>query len=636
MTMNIFFENDKISLDSKTTAEVLAQSVRPHYDFVGVLINGIPCDFSQELQDGDEIKFLTFEDPEGCDIFRHSSAHVLAQAVLRLYPEAKPTIGPAIDQGFYYDFADLTINEEDLLTIEKIANDIIKENLHIKKNVFLNKEQAFSHFSNNDFKQQIIADLPEESSITLYSQGEFSDLCRGPHLKQTGQIKAFKILKTSGAYWRGNPKNPMLTRIYGISFPSKKELDDYLARIEEAKQRDHKILGPKLHLFSHQECAPGMIFLHPRGMVMWNALIGFWKKLHLKDGYVEILTPQLMSRELWEISGHWENYKQNMYTLEIDEKDYALKPMNCPGCMLYYKTQTRSYRDFPLKIAEIGHVHRQEASGALSGLMRVRSFHQDDAHLFIFQEQIETETLRILDLVNTLYGTFGLTYHLELSTKPDQDTIGDPEFWEQATISLEQALIACGEPFKISKGEGAFYGPKIDLHVKDALERTWQCGTIQLDMFLPERFQLEYTASDGSKKVPVMLHRALFGSIERFLGILIEHFKGKFPLWISPEQIRILTVADRHEPFAQDLYRKLLSAGFVASVDSSAESVGKKIRNAQNMQVNYMLTVGDKEMDQQFVTVRVRDTGDVKSMSFDAFLKAILEEKESLSLTPFL
>ncbi|EPP31013.1 threonine--tRNA ligase [Chlamydia psittaci C1/97] len=520
--------------------------------------------------------------------------------------------------------------------IENMMGQISEAKFAVQKKTFNNKQEALNEFANNPFKVELIQELPEGESITAYSQGEFMDLCRGPHLPSTAPVKAFKLLRTSAAYWRGDPQRESLVRIYGVAFPTTKELKEHLHQLEEAKQRDHRVLGTKLDLFSQQECSAGMPFFHPRGMIIWDALIGYWKRLHQLAGYKEIQTPQLMNRSLWEVSGHWSNYRENMYTLKIDDEDYAIKPMNCPGCMLYYKTRLHSYKQFPLRIAEIGHVHRYEVSGALSGLMRVRAFHQDDAHVFLTPEQVEEETLNILHLVSELYSTFGLEYHLELSTRPEKATIGSDELWELATAALERALINSNTPFIINPGDGAFYGPKIDIHVKDAIQRTWQCGTIQLDMFLPERFELEYTNAQGEKSTPVMLHRALFGSIERFLGILIEHFKGRFPLWLSPEHIRLITVADRHQPRAQKLATAWQKLGLIVTVDDSNESVSKKIRNAQNMQVNYMVTLGDREIEQNTLAIRTRDNRVLNDMTEDKFINTILEEKNSLSLTPLL
>lgn len=633
VTIQVKYKDKFIELPEKSTAEDLAKKVSQTApdQALAACINGATVDLSHPLQDGDEVVLWSFADPVGKEIYWHSSAHILAQAVLRLYPGAKLTIGPPIENGFYYDFANLHISDEDFEKIEKEMESIIKENYKTEREVLPSKEAALKAFADNKYKVELIEGF-EDSLLTAYRQGEFYDLCRGPHIPYLGKVKAVKILKTSGAYWRGDSSREMLTRIYAITYPDKKMLREYLQRLEEAKKRDHKVLGPKLGLFSHREEAPGMAFIHPKGMLVWTALLEYWRKVHERAGYLEIKTPVLMGQELWERSGHWQNYRQNMYTSEIEERTFAIKPMNCPGCMLYYKTDMHSYREFPLRIAEIGHVHRHEASGAISGLMRVRSFHQDDAHIFMEPHQIEEEILNVLHLVDEIYTTFGLEYHLELSTRPEEGTIGTDEQWEHATSSLQRALERSGKEFKISPGEGAFYGPKIDLHIRDALGRTWQCGTIQLDMALPERFDLEYVDSEGSRKRPVMIHRALYGSIERFFGILIEHFAGKFPLWMSPRQVRIIPVADRHLEYGFALSKQLVAAGFHCAVDDSHESVSKKIRLAQIEQVNYMLTIGDKEVEHQTIALRTRDNVVHGEMSFDAFLEKIKEEKETRAL----
>ncbi|MGR3912485.1 MAG: threonine--tRNA ligase [Candidatus Rhabdochlamydia sp.] len=598
---------------------------------LAVKINGTLLDIDTAVQLGDDLELIAFESPLGKEIFWHTSAHVLAQAVLRLWPEAKPTIGPAIENGFYYDFANLSITDADFETIEKEVNTILNENHSPKRYLFQDKEEAKTRFQHNPFKLELI-DGFEEGPITAYEQGEFFDLCRGPHIARIGKIKAFKILKTSGAYWRGDATKPMLTRIYGISFPHRQLLKEYLYLLEEAKKRDHKVLGPKLGLFSLKEEAPGIPFIYPKGMIIWNRLVDFLRDLMLGSGYDEIKTPQLMNQELWERSGHWAHYRQNMYAFEIEEKAFALKPMNCPGCMLYFGSHTRSYRDLPMRIAEFGHVHRHEFSGALSGLFRVRGFHQDDAHLFMKPSDIKFEISGILQLIETIYSTFGLDYRLELSTRP-KDSIGTDEDWETATCGLKEALEDWGQPFRINEGDGAFYGPKIDIHIKDALGRSWQCGTVQLDMALPEKFDLTYVDKDGLAKRPVMLHRAIFGSVERFFGILIEHFVGKFPLWISPLPIRIMTVADRHLDAALSMQKKITESGFICDIDDSSESMNKKVRNAQLLQINYMITIGDKEMENKTLSLRTRDNVLHGEMSLDLFLKQIHEEKLSKSLT---
>lgn len=623
--MEVYLNGAKIEVDAGTTALKLAQEKKltePHLA-VGVLINEEAKDPSIELQAGDNLEFLSFDDPRGKHIFWHTSAHILAQAVVRLYPQAKPTIGPAIEEGFYYDFADLKISEEDFPKIEKEMKKIIKENFKPARQVLPSKKEAVSRFKDNRYKKELIENLPDEGVISAYTQGEFSDLCRGPHLSHLGKVKAIRLLKTSGAYWRADSSNAMLTRLYGISFPTQDEMKAYLFRIEEAKRRDHRILGQKLDLFSFKEEAPGIPFIHPSGMVFWNKLIEFWRDLHNKAGYKEIKTPSMMSQELWEVSGHWAHYSEHMYVTEVEERKFAIKPMNCPGCMLFYKSHLHSYREFPLRISEIGHVHRHEFSGALSGLFRVRSFHQDDAHIFMMQEQIKDEILAVFAITDALYSAFDLKYRIELSTRPDEGSIGSDEDWEKTTASLKAALDNSGIPYKIKPGDGAFYGPKIDFHIQDALGRSWQCGTIQLDMSLPERFDLEYTADNGERKRPIMIHRALFGSIERFMGILIEHYAGRFPLWLSPKPVRILTVADRHIEYAQVVKKHIEQAGFLCEIDDSAETIGKKVRLAQMSQVNYMLTLGDKECEGHTLAVRTRTGGVFNEEKLDTFLEKI-------------
>lgn len=599
----------------------------PHQS-LAVEVNGTIVDLATEYNEGDDVRLIHFDSKEGKEVFWHSTAHILAQAVLRLYPDAQPTIGPPIENGFYYDFANLEISEEDLPKIEKEMQKIAKENHKPERTVFEDKDAALKAFAHNKYKTELIKEF--EGTITAYKQGEFFDLCRGPHLPALGKVKALKLLKTSGAYWRGNKDNEMLTRIYGISFPEKTQLKDYLRMLEEAKKRDHRVLGQKLDLFSFHEEAPGMPFIHPHGMLMWNALIDYWREIHTKYDYTEIKTPQMMSQTLWETSGHWEHYRENMFTSEIEEKLYAIKPMNCPGCMMYYNSKKHSYRELPLRVAELGHVHRYEPSGAINGLFRVRSFHQDDAHIFLRLQDIKSEILGVLKLVKELYHTFGLEYYFELSTRPDK-SIGSDEQWEESTRGLQDALDAWGHPYTINEGDGAFYGPKIDLHIRDAIGRSWQCGTIQLDFSLPEKFKLQYTSQTGEAETPVIIHRAIFGSVERFFGILIEHYAGKFPLWLSPRQVRVMTVADRHAPFAEEVAQKLEREGFHVEVDDSSESVGKKVRNAQLQQVNYMLTIGDQESENKTVSVRTRDNVVHGETALDALIAKLKEERATKS-----
>ncbi len=624
-----------IELPEGSTAKDLADklNLKGPSEALGVSINGKTMDLSTQLKEGDQVILWNFEDPQGKEIFWHTSAHVLAQAILRLFPHAQPTIGPPIENGFYYDFANLTISDADFERIEKEMQSIVAENYISKKENFKSKEEALHAFAHNPYKRELIEGFGEDSPLTAYRQGEFFDLCRGPHLFNLGKIKAIKVLKTAGAYWRGDAKNEMLTRIYAITYPDRKQLKDFLQHLEEAKKRDHKVLGPKLDLFSLKEEAPGMPFIHPKGLIVWHQLVTYIRELLNRSGYIEIKTPAMMTKELWEISGHWSNYRQNMFISQVEDREFAIKPMNCPGCMLYYKSYTHSYRHLPLRIAEIGHVHRYEPSGSLSGLFRVRSFHQDDAHIFMKPSDIQTEIASILALADEIYTTFGLTYRLELSTRPDKNTIGTDEEWAIATAGLKGALDQMKQEYRINEGDGAFYGPKIDFHIRDAINRTWQCGTIQLDMALPEKFELEYTAPDGTRQRPVMIHRALFGSIERFLGILIEHYSGKFPLWLSPLQVRLIIVADRHQPYAEQIQKRLKIAGFHVDIDHSHESVSKKIRNAQLEQVNYILTVGDQEIEHHTINLRTRDNIVHGEIQLDEFMQKIEEERRMRSLT---
>jgi len=623
-----------VELPEGSSGKELAAELKqngPH-QALALLKNGHLVDLETPLNEGDEVHLLSFEEELGKEVYWHTSAHVLAQAVLRLFPDAKPTIGPPIENGFYYDFADLQISEEDLVKIEDEMKKIAKENHTSKREDFASKEEALAAFKENPYKEMLIQDIPDGEALSGYRQGEFFDLCRGPHLPNLGKIKALKVLKTSGAYWRGDAKNEMLTRIYAITFPDRKELKEYLTLLEEAKKRDHKILGPKLGIFSLREEAPGMPFIHHKGMTIWNKLVDFLRTLLDKSHYEEIKTPTMMSQELWERSGHWFHYRENMFTSEIEERAFAIKPMNCPGCMLYYKSHLHSYRDLPLRISEIGNVHRYEPSGALSGLLRCRSFHQDDAHIFMKPTDIKSEILGVLQFAE-LYQAFGLEYRLELSTRPEKATIGSDEEWENATNGLREALIEWGKPFKINEGDGAFYGPKIDFHIRDCLGRTWQCGTVQLDMSLPERFDLEYIDSNGDRVRPVMIHRAIFGSIERFFGILIEHFAGRFPLWLSPHHVRLIAVADRHESYCRELMEAIKAEGFIVDIDLTHDSVSKKVRNAQMEQINYMITVGDKEVDTKTVSARSREGKQEQGLQIEAFLEKIKKERDNRSLT---
>ncbi|MFR2825022.1 MAG: threonine--tRNA ligase [Enterocloster bolteae] len=555
---------------------------------------------------------------------RHTASHVLAQAVKRLYPDAKLAIGPAIDDGFYYDFdREGGFTPEDLEKLEAEMVKIVKENLPVKPFVLPRAEAVrFMEEKGEPYKVELIEDLPEEETISFYQQGEFVDLCAGPHIMYTKGVKAFKLTSIAGAYWRGSEKNKMLTRIYGTAFANKTDLESYLTMMEEAKKRDHRKLGKELGLFMFAEEGPGFPFFLPKGMTLKNTLIDYWREIHYRDGYQEVSTPIILSRKLWENSGHWDHYKDNMYTTVIDEEDYAVKPMNCPGGMLVYKNQPHSYRDLPLKVGELGLVHRHEKSGQLHGLMRVRCFTQDDAHIFMRDDQIEDQIKGVTKLINEVYTQFGFEYFVELSTRPE-DSMGSDEDWEMATNGLRKALEDMGLDYIVNEGDGAFYGPKIDFHLRDSLGRTWQCGTIQLDFQMPQRFDLEYTAEDGSKKRPIMIHRVCFGSIERFIGILIEHFAGKFPVWLAPVQVKVIPVSEKSMDYATGVYEKLKAAGIRTELDHKDEKVGYKIRQAQLEKVPYMLVLGEKEAAEGAITVRSRDKGDLGAAGLDAFIEDI-------------
>ena len=563
---------------------------------------------------------------------RHTASHVLAQAVKRLYPDTKLAIGPAIDDGFYYDFdREGGFTPEDLEKLEAEMTRIVKENLPVKPFVLPRAEAIkFMEEKGEPYKVELIEDLPEEETISFYQQGEFVDLCAGPHIMYTKGVKAFKLTSIAGAYWRGSEKNKMLTRIYGTAFANKTDLESYLTMMEEAKKRDHRKLGKELGLFMFAEEGPGFPFFLPKGMTLKNTLIDYWREIHYRDGYQEVSTPIILSRKLWENSGHWDHYKDNMYTTVIDEEDYAVKPMNCPGGMLVYKNQPHSYRDLPLKVGELGLVHRHEKSGQLHGLMRVRCFTQDDAHIFMRDDQIEDQIKGVTKLINEVYTQFGFEYFVELSTRPE-DSMGSDEDWEMATNGLRKALEDMGLDYIVNEGDGAFYGPKIDFHLRDSLGRTWQCGTIQLDFQMPQRFDLEYTAEDGSKKRPIMIHRVCFGSIERFIGILIEHFAGKFPVWLAPVQVKVIPVSEKSMDYATGVYEKLKASGIRTELDHKDEKVGYKIRQAQLEKVPYMLVLGEKEAAEGAITVRSRDKGDLGAAGLDAFIediKKMIETKE--------
>ena len=593
-------------------------------------VNGELTDLREELVDGSEVAFLTFEEDGGKHTLRHTASHVMAQAVKRLWPEAKLAIGPAIDKGFYYDIdMEHTLTPEDLTKIEKEMSRIVKENLPITKSV-MSRQEAIEFFKskNEDYKVELIEDLPEDAVISCYAQGDFVDLCAGPHVASTGKVKAFKLQSIAGAYWRGDEKNKMLQRIYGTAFEKKEELDAYLHMLEEAAKRDHRKLGKELGLFVIKEEGPGFPFFLPKGMALRNELENFWREVHHDFEYDEIRTPIILNKQLWETSGHWDHYRENMYTTIIDDEEYAIKPMNCPGGILVYQNEMHSYRDLPLRYAELGLVHRHELSGALHGLFRVRAFTQDDAHVFMLPQQMQSELMKVIELFDRIYSQFGLKYHVELSTKPD-NAMGDDAIWEAATEALRNAIEAKGIDYVINPGDGAFYGPKLDYHIEDSLGRTWQCGTIQLDMNLPERFNVEYIGEDGQKHRTIMIHRACFGSMERFIGILTEHYAGAFPTWMAPVQVKVLPISEKHVEYANQLAKQMRHDYVRVEVDDRNEKIGYKIRQAQMEKVPYMLVVGDKEMEDNSVNVRKHGGDELGTVPFDEFFNSIkIEIKE--------
>ncbi|MBS6735136.1 MAG: threonine--tRNA ligase [Clostridiales bacterium] len=590
-------------------------------------IDGEVVDLRTSVDRDCQLSILTFADEKGKGAFRHTASHIMAQAIKRLYPETKLAIGPSIADGFYYDVdRDTPFTAEDLENIEKEMKKIVKENLPLVRST-KPRDEAIAYFKEKDepYKVELIEDLPEDSEISFYTQGEFTDLCAGPHLMSTKYVKAFKLTSLAGAYWRGSEKNKMLQRVYGTAFSKKAELEEYLHMLEEAKKRDHRKLGKELGLFMLREEGPGFPFFLPNGMVLKNQLLDYWREIHRKAGYVEISTPIMLSRHLWETSGHWDHYKENMYTTVIDEEDFAIKPMNCPGGILVYESEPRSYRDLPLRMGELGIVHRHEKSGQMHGLMRVRCFTQDDAHIFMMPEQIRDEIKGVANLINSVYSLFGFKYHVELSTRPE-DSMGSDEDWEMATDALRGALDDLGLPYIVNEGDGAFYGPKIDFHLEDSLGRTWQCGTIQLDFQLPLRFNLEYTGADGEKHRPIMIHRVVFGSIERFIGILIEHFAGAFPTWLAPVQVKVLPISEKHMDYGEKVLKKLQDADIRAELDTRAEKIGYKIREAQMKKIPYMLVVGAKEEEEEKVAVRSRSLGDEGQKGLEEFISQIQDE----------
>ena len=590
-------------------------------------VNGELTDLRDPIVDGAEVEFFTKEDPEGLFTLRHTASHVMAQAIQHLFPGVKFAIGPAIDDGFYYDLdSDHVFSQEDFAAIEKEMSKIAKENIPLVKKV-LPRDEALQYFKDKgqDYKVMLIEDLPEEETISLYEQGDFTDLCAGPHLKSTGKVKTFKLMTVAGAYWRGDSKNKMLQRIYATAFFSKEDLDHYLFVRAEAEKRDHRKLGKQLDLFSFHEEGPGFPFFHPKGMILRNKLMDYERELFKEFGYVEIMTPVILSKKLWLQSGHWDHYKENMYFTQIDDEDYAIKPMNCPGGILFFKTQQRSYRDLPMRVGEFGLVHRHELKGALHGLFRVRCFTQDDAHIFMTQEQMKDEVIKCMAMYQKMYGVFGLEYHVELSTRPENSMCSD-ELWEISTNALREAIETAGVPYQINEGDGAFYGPKLDFHVQDSLGRTWQCGTSQMDMQLPERFDVNYIGEDGEKHRAVMLHRAGYGSLERFIGILIEHYAGAFPTWIAPVQAKIIPVTDKNLEYAKSVAAAMSESDIRVEVEEANETLGYKIRKAQMEKVPYMIIVGDQEMKGHTISVRSRKNGDQGTQSLPMFVANLIRE----------
>lgn len=596
-------------------------------DAVVAKVNGEYADLRDNIEDGTQVEFFTKDSPEALHTLRHTAAHVMAQAIQHLFPGTKFAIGPAIDTGFYYDLeSEHKFTNEDFPAIEKEMAKIVKENLAIQK-TSMSREEALAYFRerNQDYKVELIEDLPEDAQITFYTQGDFTDLCRGPHVRSTGKVKAFKLMSVAGAYWRGDETRQMLQRIYGTAFYKKEELEHFLYVREEAAKRDHRKLGRELDLFSFHDEGPGFPFFHPKGMVIRNALIDFERELFKKYHYEEIMTPVILSKKLWLQSGHWDHYRENMYFTKIDGEDYAVKPMNCPGGILYFKTQQRSYRDLPKRVAEFGLVHRHELHGALHGLFRVRNFTQDDAHIFMTREQMKPEVIETLQMFKDLYAPFGIKYHVELSTRPE-NSMGSDELWELATDALREAIEQAGIPYKVNEGDGAFYGPKLDFHIQDSLGRTWQCGTIQMDMQLPERFDVTYVGEDGEKHRAVMIHRAGYGSLERFIGILTEHFAGKFPVWMAPVQAKVIPVSNNQMAYAKEIADKLSAADIRVELDENNDTLGYKIRKAQMEKVPYMIIIGDKEVGAGNISVRTRKGADEGSIDLESFINRVHDE----------
>ena len=634
--MQITLKNgDALELEAGATAYAAAQKISDGLARAAVAakVNGELCDLSHPLSEGDTLEIVTLKDKEGLEVYRHTCSHVLAQALKTIYPTCKLAIGPVIENGFYYDVDFKTpITMEDFAKIEAEMKKIIKSNLPIER-FTLPREEAIALMSkyHEKYKVELIQDLPEGEEISFYRQGAFIDLCRGPHLPSTGKIKAFRLVSIAGAYWRGDEKKKMLTRIYGTAFAKKEEMDEYFTMLEEAKKRDHIKLGKEMKIFALLPEGKGFPFFLPNGMILKNTLIDYWRQIHRREGYVEVQTPIILNRSLWETSGHWDHYKENMYTTKIDGEDCAIKPMNCPGGLLVYKTQPHSYKDFPIRMGELGIVHRHEKSGQLHGLMRVRCFTQDDAHIFMLPDQITQEIKGVVRIIDEVYKLFGFKYYVELSTRPE-NSMGSDEDWEAATNALRAALDELKLDYTVNEGDGAFYGPKIDFHLEDSIKRTWQCGTIQLDFQLPQRFEIEYVGEDGQKHRPIMIHRVVFGSIERFIGILIEHFAGKFPVWLAPEQVKVLPVTDRAADYAQQLVKEMNEMGLRASADLRKEKIGRKILDAEVEKVPYKLIVGDKEVEDGTVSVRRRGEGDIGAMAKADFFALVKKENDEKTI----
>jgi len=629
LQIKVKLENGKEAVypEGTTCMDLYREKTAENKEMIAVLVDGKECDLSLPLPDNSTVSFVDFDTPQGADIYRHSASHILAHAVKRLYPNAKLGIGPAIENGFYYDFEfEEPVSADDLAAIEKEMKKIVKERKPIRR-LEMTREEALKLFEEKGetYKLELINDLPDDAVISCYEQNDFIDLCAGPHLSHTGMVKAFKLTGLAGAYWRGDERNPMLQRIYGTAFPSKERLEHYLNMLEEAKKRDHRKLGRELELFSLHDEGPGFPFLHNNGMVVWQELTNFWRHEHRLAGYEEIKTPLILNRSLWEQSGHWEHFRENMYFTRIDEQDYAVKPMNCPGAMLVYRSKLHSYRDLPRRIAEMGIVHRHELSGTLHGLMRVRSFTQDDAHIFMLPDQVESEVAGIIGLMDRFYSVFGFDYRVELSTRPEK-AMGSIEMWDKATAILEKVLKDKGVDYRLNIGDGAFYGPKIDFHLEDCLGRSWQCGTIQLDFQMPEKFDLTYVGEDGGKHRPAVIHRVIYGSMERLMALLIEHYGGAFPVWLAPVQVTVIPVTERSHEYAQQVYDQLKEEDFRVTLDRRNEKVGYKIREAQVKKIPYMLVVGDREVESGQVAVRHRGQGDLGADDLANLIKRVSTE----------